>query len=988
MKKYKVRIKSAPKMNYGGFIPRFAEGADVPALTEQEAAMMRYGYDPVVGSLNGAVNLAPVEGSYPIGNMPGAAPYAGNSIYDYMTSKGQKADYASRKELAKSMGIKNYSGTAAQNQRMLEMMRGTGQSAAPVAPRAKAPMGVVTKAPNGQVQSAPAPPVGNDPEDYRAWDKDGNFRFADTHPRFNQIVGANYFPQYDARHQPWSPNLGIDEEDIQTMSRYNSYGKNAGKVNIPAGQRTLPGKRAAAVKAWNRQSIPGDQYKDGWEDTPAVYTPKNMFPKNATFPGSAKQTMEWRNTMIPGANYQDGWNTPTNPYMPQNMFPKHFAYGGQTGFGLNLNIKRSLTDMPEDRAEATRRTVAPVDPEEATYEAEQGEVIVGDFDKDGQNESGVFGGKRHSQGGTPAKEEGFIFSDTKGLRLRGPIVEEFGKTAGKRQYTPAELAKQYDLTKYKAVIDDPNADQYKKRTAELMLENYERKLGKLALVQESMKGFPQGVPEIAQKFMAAKEEQAPQPAAPQDMGEAAYGGYYMAGGGGKKNKPVERYPVFDKDYLAALNGLKDKVDVMLPVNATGDPNRFTLPAIQSQQGQSGIYGDENWFDDTHKADFMKRQSWYMDNAPNWNPSMPGATKAFQLAYDQEAVRRGLKPYFAGKKFQEADGKFGEYTFSAPGFGDRAQATTVPATTTPATTTTTTTTAGEPKKEITNEEYKLQEGEDPNYVSGRKRLPYNAMDVANLFQAVSSPVKSYAPRMFTPDIQEMQGYYDQANYNPMLANANTRMQMNNTFGSGTAAMAANTYNPEILQGIQSETQRVAANNLGTANQMSQYNNQLRNNASVMNNQLAQDNYDKWVKTQEETDIANKLKWRKDVTPAAQNMINNRINMERYNAMYPQYAVTGPMWDVTFQGGKNKDQAASAPTGTYTAAHFFKENPDLKELYEKGDVKEKLQIQAMIQARAREYRAMYTKNPKYLAANMANYQMNSMYPGATGPNPDFD
>ena len=54
-------------------------------------------------------------------------------------------------------------------------------------------------------------------------------------------------------------------------------------------------------------------------------------------------------------------------------------------------------------------------------------------------------------------------------------------------YTPAEIAKKYDLNKFKKVLSDPNADQGSKTTAQLMTDNYLGKLNKLAQVQEGMK---------------------------------------------------------------------------------------------------------------------------------------------------------------------------------------------------------------------------------------------------------------------------------------------------------------------------------------------------------------------------------------------------------------------------------------------------------------------------------------------------------------------
>src|SRR5690606_30750426 len=73
---------------------------------------------------------------------------------------------------------------------------------------------------------------------------------------------------------------------------------------------------------------------------------------------------------------------------------------------------------------------------------------------------------------------------------------------GDNSYTPAELSKKYDLNKYHKILADPNSSKWDIKTAEMMIENYNRKLGQLALVQESMKGFPDGIPGIAMPYLA------------------------------------------------------------------------------------------------------------------------------------------------------------------------------------------------------------------------------------------------------------------------------------------------------------------------------------------------------------------------------------------------------------------------------------------------------------------------------------------------------
>jgi len=201
------------------------------------------------------------------------------------------------------------------------------------------------------------------------------------------------------------------------------------------------------------------------------------------------------------------------------------AYGGQSGYGLDLGQRGIYDTMNESGYESVSDTAQPVPRDEATIEAERGETMVGDFDNDGRLEHMKIGGKPHSQGGTPLNVQPgtFVFSQTKKMAVGGPALQYFGKS-GKKKYTPAQLAKQYDLNKYKAIMEDPEmqSDPIAQRTAQMMYKNNTKKLGMLALLQEGMKGFPQGIPDIAQSVMPMGDGQG--------MAEAMYGGYFMDGG--------------------------------------------------------------------------------------------------------------------------------------------------------------------------------------------------------------------------------------------------------------------------------------------------------------------------------------------------------------------------------------------------------------------------------------------------------------------------
>lgn len=202
------------------------------------------------------------------------------------------------------------------------------------------------------------------------------------------------------------------------------------------------------------------------------------------------------------------------------MTPTEMAYGGQTegGTSLDLNSRRVYDDESANMYDSVSRNVEEVDREDANIEAEQGETVLIP-QNDGTLSHKNIGGKKHSQGGTPLNvpQGSFVFSDAKKMTIKDAnILSKFNKTS-KSGLTPAEIAKQYDLDKYRSIVENPNTDPIAKRTASAMLEKYERKLSELALVQEGMKGFPQGTP----SFVGG------------DLDQAKYGGvlnkYQVAG---------------------------------------------------------------------------------------------------------------------------------------------------------------------------------------------------------------------------------------------------------------------------------------------------------------------------------------------------------------------------------------------------------------------------------------------------------------------------
>ncbi len=178
----------------------------------------------------------------------------------------------------------------------------------------------------------------------------------------------------------------------------------------------------------------------------------------------------------------------------------NMAWGGRI---FNQVAPNALPYQTDEETIHYSDTLQPVPEEVATLEAEyKEEVQIPNYK--GMPAKFKVGGKRHSEGGTPLNlpDDSFVFSDTRAMKIRDPeILKEFGKAPKKGGYTPAELSRPYDINKYRKILADPVADSIQKNTAEQMIGNYNIILGKLALAQESLKGFPQGIPLVAEPYM-------------------------------------------------------------------------------------------------------------------------------------------------------------------------------------------------------------------------------------------------------------------------------------------------------------------------------------------------------------------------------------------------------------------------------------------------------------------------------------------------------
>ena len=236
--------------------------------------------------------------------------------------------------------------------------------------------------------------------------------------------------------------------------------------------------------------------------------------------------------------------------------------GDQRDFSLVHRQAHYISEgVPSDTP--VKNTMGAVPREEANIEVEGGETVVGDVNNDGFLEHMTFVGKRHSEGGVPVNipEGSFIFSDTKKLKIKDKeaLKEVFGLPFKKGGYTPAEIAKRYQVNSFIDDLKNPETDEISKRSATKMLQNNMEKLGMLALMQESMKGFPDGVPAIAESVMAGLQGQGE----PQgEMPQGKMGGLYKAQQGKNvvKSTGNKKLDSLIADYKA--NPSKEKAEIL------------------------------------------------------------------------------------------------------------------------------------------------------------------------------------------------------------------------------------------------------------------------------------------------------------------------------------------------------------------------------------------------------------------------------------------
>lgn len=168
--------------------------------------------------------------------------------------------------------------------------------------------------------------------------------------------------------------------------------------------------------------------------------------------------------------------------------------------GVSYNMSE---EQPSIEEEPKINTTIKENPYRSNVEIEGGEIVLQ------PDLSALFKakGKKHSKGGMDVllQPESFIFSDFKGLALSKKDHEllelKEGGSERDTKNTPAQVLKRnVDVKHYNKmveILDDPYKDDMSKKTAALMLEKYLTSLGNIAYAQEEKKGFPQGLPEFS-----------------------------------------------------------------------------------------------------------------------------------------------------------------------------------------------------------------------------------------------------------------------------------------------------------------------------------------------------------------------------------------------------------------------------------------------------------------------------------------------------------
>lgn len=561
------------------------------------------------------------------------------------------------------------------------------------------------------------------------------------------------------------------------------------------------------------------------------------------------------------------------------------------------------------------RTLKPVKKgEPRNAELEKDELAIGPFSFDGFPSIFVVGGKSHSQGGTPSNlpENSFIFSKDKSMKIDDEdILESFNKKPKESGYSPAEIARQYNINKFRKVLSDPNSDKMQRETSEDMIKNYNEKLGKLALAQESIKGFPNNVPFVAIPYLESmgidaaqfvnqghnQNSESPLPSQ-EEMPMQKKGGQLkiritktpnaILQKGGPTQPKGQEFAYNKEFYTDFANRLGTDISAILP-STLGD-QRGMVNNLQGALG-ANVFGRKDWTSPELFNDFKSRNAWYFEKNPKFDPSKKEDVKDFQQAYNEKAKTMGLKPYFnqgKGSKYS-LDSKFGEVTYSVPNLEQKAASPVQLQT-----------------QQLPPINQTLPDLQKPNlnYSQPNQDNPFWTEDLINMAGVYGdlTRIKKYMP---------WQAGYDTVLPDPTFYDPTRELaasaEQSNIAGQALGAFAGPQALSARLSSVQGQGLSNAANilgrynnmNVGVANQFEQMQTDITNNSNINRANQATSLYDKTVATNQAFDNS-KTMARQNFRQSLINSWNNRGNTQALNSMNKQYRVDPTTGFVEFTG----------------------------------------------------------------------------------------
>lgn len=311
------------------------------------------------------------------------------------------------------------------------------------------------------------------------------------------------------------------------------------------------------------------------------------------------------------------------------------------------------------------------------------EIEGGEFIQLPNLETELASGPSHENGGIPTNlpDQTRVYSDN--LKPEGS------------KKTFAQIAKNYDTTSYKKILDNPFAKQVDKDTASIMMQRNQRILDDLFKDQQALNGNSNG--EVEAKNGANINNPGfkalPKNVQEKILAEMQYGGFAkreaasleMADGGTDINditNPYEKgnfppksvYP-YDAKKAAMPAHTAEESKFLTGLDPSLNPSVEMVPGIQPGSS-TGIYGDQSNMDI-----FSKNYDWYLKDlaakGETYDPKRKGDVYKAQVAYNEEAYnrlrRQGLSEDEARKKVNEIgfdvkaglqnslDDKLGRYT---------------------------------------------------------------------------------------------------------------------------------------------------------------------------------------------------------------------------------------------------------------------------------------------------------------------------------------